>query len=80
MTRQEAYTKIKKYNLAKEIAVKYNVPSYANISTATLIAYVENYETPKKGYKMENSKFDRLVELLYKKHLLCKSEYEALMA
>lgn len=79
MTRQEAYVKIKKYNLAKEIAVKYNVPSYANLSTATLITYVENYETPKNGCKMENSRFDKLVELLYKKHLICKSEYNALM-
>lgn len=80
MTRAEVYAKIKKYNLAKKIAVKYNVPSYANLSTATLIAYVENYETPKGGCKMENSRFDKLVELLYKKHLICKSEYEALKA
>lgn len=80
MTRQEAYAKIKKYNLAKEIANTYYVPSYANLSTATLIAYVENHEASKccKG-RAENSRFDKLVELLYKKHLICKSEYNALM-
>lgn len=79
MTRQEVYAKIRKYNLAKKIAVKHNVPSYANLSTATLITYVENYETPKDSCKMENSRFDELVELLYKKHLICKSEYNTLM-
>lgn len=84
MTRAEVYAKIKEYELQEVIKEKYGF-NYTNLSTATLIAEVTDYEetrvsvnTPKES--REGERLTTLIELLYKKHILCKHEYEAVMA
>lgn len=78
MTRAEVYAKIKVYGLQAEIKNKYGF-NYTNLSTATLASVVADYEAFKNA-STQDCKCSKLIELLYKKHLLCKSEYEALMA
>jgi hypothetical protein len=78
MTRAEVYAKIKEYDLQVEIKNKYGF-NYTNLSTATLASVVADYEAFK-NTPTSDCKCSKLIELLYKKHLLCKSEYEALMA
>lgn len=78
MTRAEVYAKIKEYELQVEIKNKYGF-NYTNLSTATLISVINDYETFRNVYNLD-CKCDALIEMLYKKHILCKSEYEALMA
>mgnify|MGYP005612746503 CR=1 FL=1 len=78
MTRAEVYAKIKEYGLQVEIKNKYGF-NYTNLSTATLASVVADYEAFQSTPKCE-CKCSQLIELLYKKHLICKSEYEALKA
>lgn len=78
MTRAEVYAKIKEYELQVEIKNKYGF-NYTNLSTATLESVVADYEAFKTN-TCTDCKCTKLIEMLYKKHILCKSEYEALMA
>lgn len=78
MTRAEVYAKIKEYELQVEIKNKYGF-NYTNLSTATLVSVVADYEKFR-TVKVTDCKCTELINLLYKKHILCKSEYEALMA
>lgn len=78
MTRAEVYAKIKEYELQVEIKNKYGF-NYTNLSTATLAGVVADYEAFQSTPKCE-CKYSQLIDLLYKKHLICKSEYEALKA
>ena len=78
MTRAEVYAEIKEYELQVEIKNKYGF-NYTNLSTATLASVVADYEAFKNTTNNE-CMCSKLVELLYKKHLICKSEYEALKA
>ena len=78
MTRAEVYAKIKEYELQVEIKNKYGF-NYTNLSTATLASVIADYEAFKNAPKYDN-RYSKLIELLYKKHLICKSEYEALKA
>lgn len=78
MTRAEVYAKIKEYELQVEIKDKYGF-NYTNLSTATLAKIVADYEIFHNNPKCD-CKCSKLIEMLYKKHILCKSEYEALMA
>lgn len=77
MTRAEVYAKIKEYELQVEIKNKYGF-NYTNLSTATLASVVADYEAFKSATC--ECKCSQLIELLYKKHLICKSEYETLKA
>ena len=77
MTRAEVYAKIKEYELQVEIKNKYGF-NYTNLSTATLASVVADYEAFKSTTC--ECKCSQLIDLLYKKHLICKSEYEALKA
>lgn len=76
MNRKELYTKVKEFNLQKEIEHLYG-DNYTRISNA------EIEEVVNKHIKVENSscatkttydKFDKLIEVLGKKHILLKSE------
>ena len=55
----------------------YNIP-YTNLSTATLIDLVESFERNNASTETP-CKLGALIQILYDKHILCKSEYEALM-
>lgn len=77
MTRTEVYAKIKEYGLQETIKHHYGY-NYTNLSTATLINEVSDFELSLN--KQDSCKCKELIEMLYKKHLLCKSEYESLMA
>lgn len=77
MTRAEVYAKIKEYELQVEIKNKYGF-NYTNLSTATLESVVNDYENFKNNNHCDCN-CRKLVEVLYKKHILCKSEYEALI-
>lgn len=79
MTRAEVYAKIKEYGLQVEIKNKYGF-NYTNLSTATLASVVADYEKFRTTTATCDCKCVELINLLYKKHILCKSEYEALMA
>lgn len=83
MTRAEVYAKVKEYELQDAIKTKYGF-NYTNLSTATLAAEVVDYEeTQMRNTTCECDCCERttaLIEMLYKKHILCKSEYESLMA
>lgn len=78
MTRAEVYAKIKEYELQVEIKNKYGF-NYTNLSTATLASVVADYEAFQSTPKCECN-YSKLIEMLYKKHILCKSEYETLMS
>lgn len=81
MTRSEIYVEIKNYNLQDDIKDKYGY-NYTNLSSATLIEELNKYKNKSVQYKLRfpNDRLDKLIEILYKKHIICKSEYEALMA
>lgn len=81
MTRSEIYVEIKNYNLQDDIKDKYGY-NYTNLSSATLIEELKKYKNRNVQYetKFPNGRLDKLIEILYKKHIICKSEYEALMA
>lgn len=81
MTRSEIYVEIKNYNLQDDIKYKYGY-NYTNLSSATLIEELKKYKNKNVQYipKSPNNRLDKLIEILYKKHIICKSEYEALIA
>ena len=81
MTRSEIYVEIKNYNLQDDIKDKYGY-NYTNLSSATLIEEIKKYKNRNVQYELKflNDRLDKLIEILYKKHIICKSEYEALMA
>lgn len=81
MTRSEIYVEIKNYNLQNDIKDKYGY-NYTNLSSATLIEELKKYKNRNIQYELKfpNDRLDKLIEILYKKHIICKSEYEALMA
>lgn len=79
MTRTEVYAKIKEYGLQETIKKHYGY-NYTNVSTATLIQEVSDYEFALNSKPTSTCKCKDLIEMLYKKHLLCKSEYESLLA
>lgn len=80
MIRSEVYAKIKEYGLQEAIKEVYGY-NYTNISTAALVDFIEQFEKTLIVDKNDSvEKVNALIEVLYKKHILCKSEYEALMA
>lgn len=83
MTRAEVYAKVKEYELQDVIKNKYGF-NYTNLSTATLLAEVVDYEETQYTTTTQEcyccGKINHLIDLLYKKHLICKKEYESLMA
>lgn len=81
MTRSEIYVEIKNYNLQDDIKDKYGY-NYTNLSSEILIKELEKYKNRNVQYKLKfpNDRLDKLIEILYKKHIICKYEYEALMA
>lgn len=80
MIRSEIYAKIKEYGLQEAIKEVYGY-NYTNISTASLVDFIEQFEKTLIVDKNDSvEKVNALIEVLYKKHILCKSEYEALMA
>lgn len=79
MIRSEIYAKIKEYGLQEVIKEVYGY-NYTNISTAALVDFIEQFEKTLVVDKKDSAKkVDALIEILYRKHILCKSEYEALM-
>ena len=81
MTRAEIYVEIKNYNLQEDIKDKYGY-NYTNLSSATLIEELKKHKNRNMRYELKfpNDRLDKLIDILYKKHIICKSEYEALMA
>lgn len=80
MIRSEIYAKVKEYGLQEAIKEFYGY-NYTNISTAALVDFIEQFEKTLVVDKNDSvEKVNALIEILYKKHILCKSEYEALMA
>ena len=80
MNRTEVYSLIKAYELQNAIKELYGY-NYTNLSTATLVDFVTKYEASLEDEKCEcECKLTSLINLLYKKHLICKSEYETLMS
>lgn len=80
MNRAEAYAKIKEYSLQETIKNRYGC-IYTNLTTATLINEIKDYEYSLEPEECEcECRLTALINILYKKHLLCKSEYESLMA
>lgn len=88
MSRQNLYDLIKKYNLQDSIKNKYGRP-YTNLPTNTLEFIINEYESKEKAHliKTENKKeerneekckekFDKLISLLVKKHILLNSEVQ----
>lgn len=79
MTRAEVYAKIKEYGLQETIKNHYGY-NYTNLSTATLLTEVRDFEIASLTDDEDvDYRLNDLIELLYKKHILCKSEYESLM-
>ena len=82
MNRAQVYAKIVKYNLQETVKTYYG-KNYTNVSTADLLNVVKNHEYFMNKPTTSNSEKDTLtllIELLYKKHILCKSEYDSLKA
>jgi hypothetical protein len=80
MTRSEVYDEIVKYNLQNKVKALYG-RNFTNVSTQNLISVVTNYKLLlKKNNPPTNNTMVALIDLLYKKHILCKSEYESLKA
>lgn len=85
MSRTEIYAEIKKHNLQNAIKEKYGW-NYTNLTTATLAKEMNefldtlNKNLPSAPVFPAMQRVNALIEILYKKHLICKSEYEALMS
>lgn len=80
MTRSQVYDEIIKYNLQNKVKTLYG-RNFTNVSTQNLISVVTNYKLLlKKNNPPTNNTMVALIDLLYKKHILCKSEYESLKA
>ena len=81
MSRAQVYAKIVKYNLQETVKTYYG-KNYTNVSTADLLNVVKNHEyfMNKPISNSEKDTLTSLIELLYKKHILCKSEYDSLKA
>ena len=78
MTRSEVYDEIVKYNLQNKVKELYG-RNYTNVSTVDLISMVNNHKClMTKKNSPTNNTMVALIDLLYKKHILCKSEYESL--
>lgn len=77
MTRAEVYAKIKEYGLQETIKNHYGF-NYTNLSTATLVQELQDYEYALEPGCNTVEIVQYLIDILYKKHILCKSEYEEL--
>lgn len=86
--RQNLFSLIKKYNLQSSIKEKYGLP-YSNLPTNALAFIITEYEQKEKvlSAKIKNKKeenneerykerFDKLISLLVKKHILLNSEIQ----
>ena len=77
MTRKEAYELIKKMNLQETVKNVYGV-NYTNVSTDNLIKIIdESWEVEFEPCDLQD-KFNTLVDILYKKRILLKSEVSAI--
>lgn len=77
MNRKELYAKIKELNLQGRVKELFG-DNYTRVKSedlANVIASVKKV-TPKKETRSD-SKVDKLINLLYKKHILLKSEVES---
>ena len=80
MIRSEVYKEIVKYNLQNKVKELYG-RNYTNVPTVDLISMVDNHKClMTKKNPPTNNTMVALIDLLYKKHILCKSEYESLKA
>ena len=89
MTRKEAYELIKKMNLQETVKNVYGV-NYTNVSTDNLIKIIDStmaqseINTIEEEWEIEfepcdlQGKFNTLVDILYKKRILLKSEVSAI--
>lgn len=91
MTRKEAYELIKKMNLQEVVKNVYGV-NYTNVSTDNLIKIIDksivqsklNDANIEEEWEIEfepcglHDKFNTLVDILYKKRILLKSEVSAI--
>lgn len=91
MTRKEAYELIKKMNLQETVKNVYGV-NYTNVSTDNLIEVIDksmaqsklNIANIEEEWEIEfepcdlQDKFNTLVDILYKKRILLKSEVSAI--
>lgn len=91
MTRKEAYELIKKMNLQETVKNVYGV-NYTNVSTDNLIKVIDksivqskiNDANIEEEWEIEfepcnlQDKFNTLVDILYKKRILLKSEVSAI--
>lgn len=89
MTRKEAYELIKKMNLQETVKNVYGV-NYTNVSTDNLIKVIDKSIAQSKINNIEEeweiefepcdlqNKFNTLVDILYKKRILLKSEVSAI--
>lgn len=80
MDRKELYAKIKEYQL-EEVVKSATGRNYTQVSNATLNKFITDYKDAHSGksnikntYSGDSSAFDKLVEVLEKKHILLKSE------
>lgn len=89
MTRKEAYELIKKMDLQETVKNVYGV-NYTNVSTDNLIKIIDKTTLQSKINNIEEeweiefepcdlqNKFNTLVDILYKKRILLKSEVSAI--
>lgn len=80
MDRKELYAKIKEYQL-EEVVKSATGRNYTQVSNAALNKFITDYKDAHSGksdtentHSSGSSAFDKLVELLKKKHILLKSE------
>lgn len=79
MNRTTLYSKVKQYGLADHIKAVYK-KNFTNVCNDILNSVITAYETKNVNTQKEDaSKVRDLIEVLYKKHILCKAEYDNLV-
>lgn len=77
MSRKELYAKVKELNLQDEIKQKYG-DNYTRVNNTELEAIIAKYTTKPIAEAAKDScegyKYDKLIEVLKKKHILLNSE------
>lgn len=80
MLRSELYEQIKKYGLEAEVKKQFGV-NFTNVYNKGLedviTNFLKNHSAP--TCKCEDCKFDKLVNVLMKKRILLKSEFDYIM-
>lgn len=79
--RKKLYNKIKELGLQAKVVEAYGV-NYTNVPNSELVRIIEIYTTPEEEdipNDVNTKKFNRLVEVLLKKRILLKSEFDYIM-